>query len=159
MLDLSPLDVDYKIAPPESISIIGSNSIHTAGDLYVVNINAITKSSNKRRKRLFDFSLALVYLVLGPFIIWVFRKRSGFTSNSLQVLSGKKSWVGYIQEPLTYEMLPPLKTGILNPGDLFAEISLDTKKKKQLNMLYAKDYSVITDIEIVLKNWKNLDRQ
>jgi hypothetical protein len=58
MLDLSPLDVDYKIAPPESISIIGSNSIHTAGDLYVVNINAITKPSNKRNN---------VYL------IWPFR--------------------------------------------------------------------------------------
>ena len=159
MLDLSPLDVDYKIAPPKSISIIGSNSIHTAGDLYVVNINAITKNSNKRRKRLFDFSLALVYLVLSPFIIWLFQKKSGFTSNSLQVLTGKKSWVGYIQEPLTYEMLPPLKAGILHPGDLFAEISLDTQKKKQLNMLYAKDYSVITDIEIVLKNWKNLGRQ
>ena len=42
MLELSKLEIDYKIARPESLSIIGSNSIHTSGDLSVVNINAIS---------------------------------------------------------------------------------------------------------------------
>src|SRR5690606_29744505 len=32
MLRLEGLGVSYKIAPPESVSIIGSNSIDTAGD-------------------------------------------------------------------------------------------------------------------------------
>ena len=62
MLDLTQLDIEYKIAPPESISIIGSNSIHTAGDLYVVNINSISKRSNKRKKRVFDIGFALNFL-------------------------------------------------------------------------------------------------
>lgn len=48
MLDLSEMDVDYKIAPRESISIIGSNSIHTAGDLYILDANAISKEANRK---------------------------------------------------------------------------------------------------------------
>ena len=64
MLSLSEFNLDYKIAPPESISIIGSNSIDTAGDLYVLNVNAITKERNKRNKRLFDVVLALILLLV-----------------------------------------------------------------------------------------------
>jgi GT2 family glycosyltransferase len=158
MLDLTQLDVDYKIAPPESISIIGSNSIHTAGDLYVVNMNAISKSSNKRRKRLLDIMFALLFLVISPFVIWFYKQKSNFISNIFQVILNKKSWIGYITKPKSFENLPPLKNGILNPGDIFAEIKLDNEKMAQLNMLYAKDYSLLTDAEILLKSWKRLDR-
>ena len=75
MLDLSQLDIDYKIAPPKSISIIGSNSIHTAGDLYVVNMNAISKSSNKRKKRLLDIGFSVLFLITGPIIILLFKNK------------------------------------------------------------------------------------
>ncbi len=70
MLDLTQLDVDYKIAPPQSISIIGSNSIHTSGDLYVVNVNAISKSSNKRKKRVFDFGVSILLIITLPVNVW-----------------------------------------------------------------------------------------
>ena len=158
MLDLTHLEVDYKIAPPESISIIGSNSIHTAGDLYVVNMNAISKASNKRKKRFFDIGSSLIYLILSPLIIWFFKKKTSFLKNIFWILTGRKSWIGYILVPDTYEELPVLKTGVLNPGDLFTELTLDIEKKRQLNMLYAKDYGIFTDAEILLKGWKNLDR-
>lgn len=158
MLDLTQLDVDFKIAPPESVSIIGSNSIHTAGDLYVVNVNAISKKSNKRKKRLFDIKIAVSLLILIPLVIWFFKNKSNFIDNIFKNLAGKKSWIGYIPEQNTFENLPLLKSGILNPGDLFAELKLDTEKNAQLNMLYAKDYSILTDAEILFKGWKNLDR-
>lgn len=158
MLDLTQLDIEYKIAPPESISIIGSNSIHTAGDLYVVNMNAISKSSNTRKKRLFDAGFSILFLVLSPITTWFYKEKVTFISNIFSVLRGKKSWIGYIPEENTFETLPVLKKGILNPGDLFSEITLDTEKISQLNMLYAKDYSLLTDAEIFLKAWKNLDR-
>jgi O-antigen biosynthesis protein len=38
---LTDTRVNFKIASPDSISVIGSNSTHTAGDLYVVNINLL----------------------------------------------------------------------------------------------------------------------
>ncbi len=158
MLDLTQLDIEYKIAPPESISIIGSNSIHTAGDLYVVNVNAISKSSNLRKKRTFDIFSALGCLLASPFFIWFYRNKTGFIKNTLAVLVGKKSWVGYTKAKETCEELPVLKPGILHPGNLFSEIELNGEKQKQLNMLYAKDYSIYTDLEILFKGWKKLDR-
>lgn len=159
MLDLTQLNIDYKIAPPKSLSIIGSNSIHTSGDLYVVNVNAISKASNKRIKWFLDFNISIIYLVLSPFLIWFVKRKRNFFSNVFSVLKSKKSWIGYIPEKNTFENLPPLKAGILNPGDLFTELTLDTEKKAQLNMLYAKDYSLLTDVEILFKGWKNLDRK
>jgi GT2 family glycosyltransferase len=157
MLDLTQLDVDYKIAPPESLSIIGSNSIHTAGDLYVVNVNAISKQSNRRSKRVFDVLASVILMVFSPIALWFFKNKSSFMSNVFNVLIGKKSWVGYIPETGLFENLPVLKDGVLNPADLFAELKLDQEKKSQLNMLYAKDYSISNDFEILLKGWKKLD--
>jgi O-antigen biosynthesis protein len=158
MLDLTQLDVEYKIAPPESISIIGSNSIHTAGDLYVVNFNAISKAGNQRKKRMFDIGITLICLFLCPVLIWFYNQKLNFINNIFSVLWGKNSWIGYIPNQKTTNNLPVLKPGILNPGDLFPELSLDDEKVIRLNMLYAKDYSISTDTEILFKGWRNLER-
>ncbi len=158
MLELTSLDIDFKIAPPESISIIGSNSIHTAGDLYVVHINAISKPANRRRKRLFDFSTALTFLMLSPFLAWLFNKKGRFLKNAWQVLIGKKSWVGYAQSTENHPELPAIKTGILSPADMFDNSSSEPKRNHRLNVLYARNYSVLTDAEILLKGWKYLGK-
>jgi hypothetical protein len=158
MLDLTQLDVEYKIAPPQSISIIGSNSIHTAGDLYVVNINAISKAVNLRKKRAFDIGIAATGLFLSPVLIWFFSSKSRFFKNIFSILKGKNSWIGYLPNQKTTNNLPALKPAILHPGDLFPEITLDEEKMTRLNMLYAKDYSISTDAEILFKGWRNLDR-
>jgi GT2 family glycosyltransferase len=42
--------VDFKIASPDSNSVIGSNSPNSSGDLYVINVNSLT-----RKGRLFNF--------------------------------------------------------------------------------------------------------
>ncbi len=158
MLELTSLDIDFKIAPPESISIIGSNSIHTAGDLYVVHINAITKPANRRRKRLFDFFLALIFLALSPFLVWFFSKKGRFLKHSRQVLAGKKSWVGYVEPSENQSELPTLKPGILSPADIFENPTSDISKSNRLNVLYARNYSVFTDAEILMKGWRNLGK-
>ncbi len=158
MLALTQLNIDYKIAPPKSLSIIGSNSIHTAGDLYVVNINAISKWNNRLKKRLFDILLSFILLIFSPLLVWFFKNKKNLFSNISGVLSAKNSWVGYILNEGTFETLPKIKPGILNPGDMFSEISIDTKKQSQLNILYARNYSLLTDAEIVFKGWRNLDR-
>lgn len=156
MLELTSLGTDFKIAPPESISIIGSNSIHTAGDLYVVHINAIGSPANRRNKRIFDFITAFTALVLSPVFIWFFRKKSHFLKNTWQVLTGKKSWVGYAQSVENQPELPAIRTGILSPADMFDNSSSEPKRNHRLNVLYARNYSVLTDAEILLKGWKNI---
>lgn len=152
MLELNDLGIDYKIAPPESLSIIGSNSISTSGDLYVVNINSIAKENNRKNKRAFDLVLCFWLLLLSPVIILFIPRKAGFFRNIIEVFSGRKSWVGYCSG--NQNNLPHLKEGIFSPDSLFS-VTIHDKKKEELNISYAKDYRIINDLEIVLKAFKN----
>lgn len=155
MLELSDLNIDYKIAPPESLSIIGSNSISTAGDLYVVHINSIAKESNKQNKRAFDLAMATFLLFLSPFVIWFTHSKTGFFQSIFEVFAGRKSWVGYSSGNQNH--LPPIKKGILSPASLYPE-TIQEKKKDELNIVYAKDYKLTYDFEIILKAWRNIGK-
>jgi len=155
MLDLSDLNIDYKIAPPESLSIIGSNSISTAGDLYVVHINSIAKESNKQNKRAFDLAMATTLLALSPGLIWFTESKNGFYRSIAEVFNGNKSWVGYSIG--TQNHLPPIKKGIFSPASLYPK-TITEKKKDELNIVYAKDYRLMNDLEIVVKAWRNIGK-
>lgn len=157
MLHLSEFNIDYKIAPPASVSIIGSNSIDTAGDLYVLNVNAITKEKNKRNKRLFDVVLAISLLLLLPLTIWFVANRAGLIRNIFSVLLKKKSWVGY--HPVNTEVylgLPVIQKGVLRTTYLLDTDEFGNEAIDRLNTLYAKDYTVAKDFEIVFRAFKNL---
>lgn len=155
MLDLSDLNIDYKIAPPESLSIIGSNSISTAGDLYVVHINSIAKETNKQNKRAFDLVLSALLLTFSPGLIWFVRSKPGYLRSISEVIYGNKSWVGYCSGSQNH--LPPIKKGILSPASLYLG-KIPDKKKDELNIVYAKDYRLMNDLEIVMKAWKNIGK-
>lgn len=155
MLDLTGLNIDYKIAPPESLSIIGSNSISTSGDLYVVNINSIAKEKNRQNKRAFDLVLSIILLILSPILIAFANNKGGFFRSIFEVLSGKKTWVGYCSGSQNH--LPLLRKGILSPSSLYPE-NIPEKKKDELNIVYAKNYRLLNDLEIVGKAWKNIGK-
>ncbi len=159
MLDLSKLEIEYKIAPPESASIIGSSSVHTSGDFYVLNVNAISRKKNQRLKRTLDFTGSLLVLILSPLLLGFFKSRRSLFRNIFSVLTGKKSWVGYVPGTHTHDDLPTLKPGILYPSDLFRDLILDPAKKTRLNFNYAKDYSILNDLEILVKNLAFLSRK
>ena len=155
MLQLTGLNVDYKIAPPESISIIGSNSIDTAGDLYVLQINSIAKEQNLRYKRLLDVLLAVIFLFGSPIFVWTVNGKSGFFKNIFKVITGKKSWVAYSFTEQMNSNLPVIRPGVISPADIF-ETGLQDEKKDELNILYAKDYQPVHDLEYIYKAWKKL---
>ncbi len=156
MLDLSKIDIDFKIAPPESIGIIGSNSIHTAGELYLINVNSISKAKNISAKRFLDILLSLLFIILYPIVCWFYKNKIQLLKNLLTVFTGKYSLVGFIPGADTHTDLPDLKPGIVNPGCLFPEIELDSLKQTQINLMYAKDYSLLNDLEIISKNLNKL---
>ncbi len=159
MHELSDINIDYKIAPPESMSVIGSNSIDTAGDLYVLDNTSIAKESKRRNKRLFDFALSLLLLILSPLIIFSQRKPLGFLRNIFTVLISVKSWVGYCL-PLHAEeiQLPKIKKGVLSPCSKYNNNKTDTSHQRKLNLLYSKDYSITNDLSILYNNFRNLGR-
>lgn len=158
MSRMSSKQIEFKIAQPESMYLIGSNSIDSAGDLYVMEIDNISTTGNKRNKRSFDFIVAFSFLLLSVVLIWFFRNKLKFLRNMWLVLIGRRTIVGYSFNADKYETtLPQIKKGVLTPieGKKSAE---DPALKAKLNLIYARDYSVWNDLEILSKHWEKLDR-
>jgi len=154
----STKDIEFKIAQPNSLYLIGSNSIDTAGDLYLMEIDNITTASNKRNKRTLDFILALLLILFLPISIWFYSDKKTFIHNCWNVLIGKKSWIGYskIKNPADRN-LPVIKTGILTPAEAKGS-EINSPMTSKLNLIYARNYSIWKDIEILNKYWSRLDR-
>jgi len=147
--------LSYKIAPPESLSIIGSNSIDTAGDLYVIDINSIGKPVNRRNKRVLDIGLAFAFLPVFPFVMWVMHQPFGFVSNIFAVLFGAKSWVGYCGIA-DHQSLPKIRKGVICPVDALNQPQVAPEVAERLNMLYAKDYRSSNDLTLIRKGFRKL---
>ncbi len=159
MLHLEELNISYKIAPPESLSIIGSNSIDTANELYTVNFNQITKPANLRIKRLLDFTTALALLLSYPINCWFVKQKGGLIKNAIQVLLAQKSWVGFYIEGKGKDLhLPKIKTGVLSLAYIKRASSISPEEIERLNLLYAKNYKVTNDIEIIWQGFKQLGK-
>lgn len=150
--------VDYKIAPEDSLSIIGSNSIHTRGDLYTVDINAVDKTANRRNKRLLDIFLCLIFLSLSPVLIFMQKKPVGFIKNIFKVLWGSISWVGYYPQQNQLHQLPHIRKGVLNPIDSTKFKNHEEDTISQLNLLYARDYNLWKDLNIILFAFRELGK-
>jgi len=159
MAKLQDSQVDYKIAPPESMSIIGSKSINTSGDLYIININSISKTNNRRNKRFIDILISLILLFTFPVFIFVQAHPFGFIVNIFKVLLGFKTWIGYAEFPdANLEHLPKIRKGVLNPTDLLKEKIEDQATIERLNLLYARDFKISNDIYTLFKGFTQLGR-
>jgi GT2 family glycosyltransferase len=156
MSQLQHAEIEFKIAPPESLSIIGSNSISTAGDLYTMDINSVGKSINRRNKRLLDTTVAFSFLITYPVLMLFVKRPAGFLRNIIGVLAGQKTWVGYCASQTQEEKLPAIKRGVLNPANSLNTQHLDDATLQRLNLLYARDYKISTDIDIILKGFRHL---
>ncbi len=154
---------DYKIVPPESLSIIGSNSKNTAGDLYTIDINLnLSQARYQRNKRFFDLCICAILLILLPVTLLLVKNRITFLRNWFRVLTGNCTWVGYaptLKGDLHNINLPMLKSGILSPLDELPERTYDADTRHRLNLLYAKNYHPYTDLDILWKGFTKLGRR
>ncbi len=152
MVTLVTKGIEFKIAPPESYSIIGSNSIDTAGDLYVIDVNNVGRPENKRKKRLLDICVSGILLLFFWIFIWIQKNKVNFVSNCFKVLFGFNSWVGYGKNPR--KDLPSIRPSVLTP-------SINILNDEQLNksfLNYAKDYKIENDLKIIYKQLKDLGK-
>jgi len=157
MSRLIRIGVDYKIAPPESLSIIGSNSINTAGDLYTIHFNSIGKPSNLRTKRLFDLISSILLSLSFP--VWSFIIPAPFRAlrNTLLVVFGQKTWVAYRKhEEADMTVLPRLKPGVLDPSGKAEKLQNDAASVMRMNIEYAKDYKITNDFNILMKGIRRI---
>lgn len=155
MLEFSDLQVDFKIAPPESFSVIGSNSSNTTGELYTIELNSVAKGLNKKKKRMFDIVTSLMLILGSIFLCWFVKHKQKFIKHCFEVLLGSKTWVGYapqLQE--LQKSLPKLKPGIVYPG-----MQLHTNNiqiLEQAHIVYVKDYKMRNDALIVIACFNQL---
>lgn len=157
MSELKHLQVGYKIAPPESLSLIGSNSINTAGDLFTLELNSIAKVSNRRNKRFLDIVVAIALLFSLPVSIFVVSRPMSFVRNIFQVLMSKKTWVGYCKtDSAGADMLPDLRPGVLDPTAALNFKKLNADTLDRLNLLYARDYKTKNDLNLIMKGFRRL---
>ena len=159
MTELQYTHVDFRIAPPESLSIIGSNSIITFGDIYMLNINSISRPDNRRSKFLLDLVLSLFFLGILPIGILIVKRPHYFVRNIFQVLFGVKSWVGYYPGNSGGAQLPGIRKGVLSPADSVHLSSSSPEIYDHLNILYANDYRITTDLGIIWKGFRRLGRK
>ncbi len=149
MLRIGRPGVEIKIAPPESLFIIGSNSIHEKGDLYFVDVPSINNPVNRRNKRLFDIGMSIILLLLSPALVIFMERKGGFFANIFSVLSGKISWVG--RDP-RHDKVLGMKEGVLSPSIIASASTLDAATRDRINLLYAKDFKVWNDLKLVIGN-------
>ena len=155
MLAIRNRDVEYKIAPPESLFIIGSNSINDKGDFYFVDLNSITSPVNKRNKRIFDITSSLALIVISPFLLFVTKNFFSFLSNAFSVIVGNKTWVAPRYEKNAAKR-GQFKKGVLTPVDGLKSTHHSENMIERLNAIYSREYKVLNDVQIVLKNISRL---
>ena len=148
MIRLSYLPVQYKIAPPNGLYIIGSNDIHTQGEWYTLEFKPILLPANQRKKRTLDIFLSMVLLLTLPLHWWFFQHKKQLLQNIYQVLIGKKTWIGLGK--YTHTELPKIKPSVLFIGKAYGYEEY-SEKAKELSVTYCKEYKPITDLVSFIK--------
>lgn len=157
---LAKTNVKFTIAPPTADFIIGSNTINSPTDLYVVSLNSITNEDNKRKKRLFDFISSLFLLIFSLILMWFTKNPFGYLKNCFMVLFNFRTWIGFGNDKdKNANGLPNLKKSILSPLDIMKKENLNKLDKQKLKLLYARNYSVYNDINILFKCFRNLGQK
>jgi len=148
---------EYKIHLPGSLSFVGSNSSHSAGDLYVIDKRYnIATFISARNKRVFDVVTSLLFLLLSPVLLLIVKEPSGLFSNIFSVLSGKKTWIGYSTEK---NDLPPIRKSVLPAYSLQDAYQPPLSVQSLAETSYAEKYVVGIDFTLLLKNLKFLGKK
>ncbi len=158
MLELQDLSVDYKIAPPESYSIIGSNSISTSVDPFIIDVNSVTSPRNRRNKRLADIAISIVLCIAFPLALVRVKHKGGLFRNIIGVFSGRKTWVGLVALSTASGRLPATRPGVVTPDMAWPSDKMSDQTAMNLSLLYARDYKFINDFLIVIRTLPFLGR-
>ena len=139
----------YRILPSDSTSIIGSQGKNARGSLYTLDAGwAIDEPTNRRGKWLLDKLLSSLLLITLPIHILFTHNTRYSPRNTWYVLTGRRTWVGYAPGAEGAELLPRLQPGIINSAS-HAAIH-DAETLRHLNTFYARDYTVWTDVALLL---------
>jgi O-antigen biosynthesis protein len=159
MMKFTDTGLSFKIAPAEGQSVIGSDTRSDSGELYVLHYNTLSGKLSRRKKRLFDIALSLIFFVTSPVLLWFVAGKAGFFRNLALVLAGLRSWVGYYQSRGgEHPGLPVIRPGILTTAEGMLHEPGDSGMAEKINLNYAKDYRVMNDLQIILRSFRFLGK-
>lgn len=145
----------YKVLNPDSDALIGSNSKDTAGDLYVAEKQyALFRTENLRKKRMLDLIICGVLFPFLVVLVWFQQGENRLIQNWVQVLLGKKTWVGFKQKNML-QQFPSAKPSIIGAENMVRKFVLSESEQAAVALNYARHYRVVDDVKIV---WQNLTR-
>ncbi|MCU7550932.1 glycosyltransferase family 2 protein [Chitinophagaceae bacterium LB-8] len=136
-----------------SSSIVGSDLSYTSGEVLTAEEKFnLAQPHKKRSKRLVDMITALIFLISFPIHLLVIKKPLSFLGNSMRVLIGRKTWIGYHTRGKGLPVLRQAVVSVLGPKkDILNE------NISRLDYWYARNYEPMHDVKLILKNYRNLD--
>ena len=147
---------EYKIHLPGGQSFVGSNSSSTSGDLYTIDRRFnLADFAQVRNKRMVDIGASLLFILLFPVTFFRLKRPGVFFGRCFKVLFGKMTWVGYSANIAT-KYLPVIRTGAIEPYNILPGYEPSPEVKEQINTAYAQHYTPVTDIGLLLKNFRYL---
>lgn len=158
--------VNYHLVPTSMEVIIGKGSVDSLNEFPLVQISYnIDRPLNRVLKRAMDLAISSILLISAfPFVYWsspARRNRSAQFIRALpSVFSGSMSLVGppagtavsaagSRREP--QQNLNLGKPGLTGLAQLQSDRTLTPKEVEQLNLYYAKNQSLLLDLEILMK--------
>lgn len=153
MEDLRESRLELKIAQPGMGCIIGPSSIESLQDLYLLDGLTLASQQARRMKRVFDIAAAALLIGTFPLAWLLLPKPSMLLRQSLQVILGKMSWVGYTRASIQGPKLPPLAPGVFDTAFGIGQVGSDQLTLSRLNITYAKDYSPWADLRIMRRGF------
>lgn len=143
--------VKVKIFPDETHSIIGSSDRNSKGEFYSIDIDFRLAKSNIRMIKYFaDIFIALTMFIFFP-VLYLITKGITFT-DILSVLKGKKTWISYLLIDSQIGKLPIIKPGVFLPVIIGNSNELSENEIHKINVEYARNYSIWSDMEILFRN-------
>ncbi|MHB1921823.1 MAG: glycosyltransferase family 2 protein [Chitinophagaceae bacterium] len=142
----------------ESGVIIRSQGSELSPEALAPSRFRICSPSGRRGKRTADVCLALFFILTFPVYLFCAGQVTSFLKTCRKVLTGEKTWVGFILPDPSRKWLPPLKPGVLNPSGKGLPQDMDSGQLHRVNEWYATQYSPWSDVRLVLRMYRELGK-
>jgi len=103
---------------------------------------------------LFDVSIAIFFIVVLPILIFLKKQPVSFYKNVFDVLTGKKTWIGYATMSGRLPMIKPAVITSTALPALLNELPVDSLQKN--DEWYASVYSPFVDLKKITRGFKYL---
>jgi len=151
------LNITFKVVFSDSMVFIGNNGIENMNQIISIPVNRIDIFPAKFIKRCFDVFFSLMILTFFPIWSLMVKNKKNLFVNLVNVLTGKYTFVGY-SACTNIGNLPELKQSILSITELVKNKVVTNDMINKINLNYANNYSVKTDLLLLFTAFKQLDK-